>query len=173
MNICSHVQTVWATGAILGVTFLVRISQFSGVIFHWSGSSHFSGSKKIAPHFNSHFSGVRKKEPSYLILDLVKILLLNTFLQIFHVDDIQFMFCLRFSSKIFKTMTNINSISYNFLFFHIFFNLSNLLTKQKLHMVEKIKIRREASLLFFWSENLFHQSGNEKSTKVGIPTSVD
>ena len=98
---------------------------------------------------------------------------MNTFLQIFHVDNIQFMFCLRFSSKIFKTITNINSISYNFLFFHIFFNLSNLLTKQKLHMLEKIKIKREASLLFFLSENLFHQSGNEKSTEVGIPTSVD
>ena len=106
-------------------------------------SSHFSGSKKIAPHFSSHFSGLRKKEPSYLILDLVKILLLNTFLQIFHVDNIQFMFCLRFSSKIFKTIININSISYNFLFFPIFFNLSNLLTKQKLHMVEKIKIKRK------------------------------
>ena len=66
-----------------------------------------------------------------------------------NMDNIPFMFCLRFSLKIFKTITNINSISYNFLFFHIFFNLSNLLTKQKLHMVEKIKIKREASLLFF------------------------
>ena len=52
-----------------GVTFLVRISHFSGVIFHWSGSSHFSGSNSLAPHFNSQFSGFRKKSLHIFILN--------------------------------------------------------------------------------------------------------
>ena len=151
-----------------GVTFLVRISQFSGIIFHGSGSSHFSGSKKIAPHFSSHLSGLRKKEPSYLILDLVKILLLNTFLQIFHVDNIQFMFCLRFSSKIFKTITNINSISYNFLFFSHFFQFIKFTNKTEVaYAWENQNQKRSIFVIFFkWKlippkwEWEIHWSGN-------------
>ena len=62
-----------------GVTFLVRISQLSLVGFHWNGNSHFSGIRKISPHFNSHFSGLKK---SLLILiptsvDCEKILLIS------------------------------------------------------------------------------------------------
>ena len=51
--------------ALTGVTFLVRISQLSLVVFHWNGNSHFSGTRKISPHFNSHFSGLKKKSPHF------------------------------------------------------------------------------------------------------------
>ena len=80
---------------------------------------------------------------------------------------------MRFFSKEFQ---NHNKYKLNFLNFFIlllFTNLSHLLRKKMWLMLGKSKIRREASLLFFWSKNLFHWSVNKKSTEVGIHTSED